>query len=108
MALKNMAQTAEEAKEYGGAIASGEGDKYPYGLCLQLSNSTLEKLGWTKLPAVGSTVTVIAQATVVSTGERQEQDGDTEQNVSLQITDMDLGASSIAASDKSNADKLYS
>lgn len=89
--MKNMALTAEEAKEYMNPVQSpGDGPKYPYGLCLCLDNDTLEKLGITTLPEVGQVMELKALAIVTSVGMNQEQDGDKRQRADLQITDMEL------------------
>lgn len=89
--MANMMLTAEEAKEYNGTCAPSEdAPKYPYGLALSLNDGSMKKLGITSLPAVGSTVRITAAATVTGVGMSQQQDGDAEQRVELQITDMDL------------------
>lgn len=92
MNLVNMQQTEEEAKEYGMVSAPGDAPKYPHGLCLCLNDGTLEKLGIKELPAVGSTLLVMAHATVTSVRSSQQMDGDKESGVDLQITEMALSA----------------
>lgn len=91
--MVNLQLTPEEAKDNGIAVATkaGDGPRYPYGLCLYLDNATLKKLGIEGLPEVGSVLNVAAKATVVSVGMNQQQDGDKEKRVELQITDMALG-----------------
>lgn len=80
----------------------GDAPAYPYGLRLCLDTETLEKLGITDLPRVGTVITLQARAEVVSTGVNQEQDGDKRMHCDLQITDMALDGG-----DKSPAQKLY-
>lgn len=94
MSLVSMALTAEESTAYNSPVAASPGDapKYPYGLCLELNDETLKKLGITTLPAVGSTVLIMAHATVQSVSASQQVDGDKEQRTSLQITEMALSA----------------
>lgn len=77
------------------APSPGDGPAYPYGLSLCLDTETLEKLGYSEPPAVGSKLTVTALVTVTSTGVNQQQDGDKRQHCDLQITDMELGAADI-------------
>lgn len=99
----SMQLSAEEAKEQTSCEPKpGDGPRYPYGLCLYLDDETLAKLGITELPAVGSILTISAQATVTSVGMSQQQDGDKEQRAELQITDMEL-----APPRKSAATVLY-
>lgn len=92
MALTNMQLDAEEAQEQYGMAAPKPEDmpKYPYGLCLCLDDSTLEKLGITSLPKPGDTVMITAKAVVRSVSANAQMDGDSEASVSLQITDMQL------------------
>lgn len=107
MALKDMAMTADEAKE---TLLSpektdvGEAPKYPYGLSLDLGGMTLEKLGVTNLPAVGSEVQITAVARVTRVSAYDEQDG-IEQCVGLQITSMEMNTNGAGTS--SAAQKLY-
>ena len=87
----NMKLTREESDQ---AVAidtkPGDGPAYPWGLCIHLDTETLEKLGFTEPPAVGSTLVLQARVTVTSVGMNQQQDGDKEQRAELQITDMEL------------------
>lgn len=94
MELANMQMSPEAAKEYAGGIAADPGNapKYPYGLCICLNDDSLKKLGISDLPAVGGTFMVMAQVTVSSVRSSQQQDGDKERSVDLQITDMALEA----------------
>lgn len=93
MNLTSMQISAEEAKEYTGAVAEpGNAPKYPWGLCVELNDESLKKLGITELPAVGSTLLLMAHVTVQSVSASQQVDGDKESRASLQITEMALGA----------------
>lgn len=89
--MKDMSLTADEAKEYNHLCYPGDGDgpKYPYGLCLDLGNATLQKLGITDLPQVGTKINISAVAQVVSVEQRQEQDGKNTTRMSLQIVEME-------------------
>lgn len=96
MGMTNMAMTAEEAKEYGGpCVAAGdapEGPKYPYGLQLCLNDGSLEKLGITELPKVGTELLVMAKVRVTGVRSSEQQGGDKEDTIDLQVTDMALSA----------------
>jgi len=67
---------------------------YPYGLCLSLNEESISKLGLDKLPSVGSTVTVMAKATVVRAAINESlltgQTSTPERNLELQITDLEV------------------
>lgn len=93
MNLTSMEMSAAEAEAYAGPCAA-DGDKpmYPYGLCIELNDESLKKLGITDLPAVGGTLLLMAHVQVVSVGMSQQIDGDKEQRTSLQITEMALSA----------------
>jgi hypothetical protein len=94
MEMTSMQMSAEEAKEYGGLVSADAGNapKYPYGLCLCLNDGSLQKLGITDLPPVGSELMVMAKTVVTSVRSSQQMDGDKESGVDLQITDMALSA----------------
>lgn len=68
----------------------GDQPEYPWGLCITLNTEVLQKLGLTDLPAVGSSITLSAIAQVQSTSQYNEQDGDKNTEVRLQITDMEI------------------
>lgn len=87
--LINMENTAAEAKEQVSPVADG-GPKYPWGLNICLNDDSLEKLGVTSLPAVGTEVTIVAKATVASTSENATEGNGTRSSMDLQITDMQL------------------
>lgn len=101
----NMKMSAEEAKE---GYNSGMMDQpeYPYGLCISLDDGSLEKLGITALPKVGSEMQITARCVVTSVGSNQVQGGDLESRVSLQITDMSVGQTE-ASQNNSHATMLY-
>lgn len=94
--MLNMQLTKTEAKEESGNEPYLP--KYPYGLCLYLDDETLEKLGITELPKVGTVMTLTAQVKVTSVRSSETQTekskGETDENtnssVDLQITDMEL------------------
>jgi len=91
MAMKDLKITKKEAKTKSESMVIGSPDqeRYPYGLRLDLSNDTLEKLGMTKLPAVGTVLMFEAKAKVV--GSRQSAtEGSENRSVELQITHIDL------------------
>lgn len=102
--MVSMQLTAAEAKEYSVGGSNEDLPKYPYGLCLYLDDDSLKKLGMTSTPEVGAAMKLTAKVMVVGVGMDQQQDGDKEQRVSIQITDMELAA---AVSGPSTASVLY-
>lgn len=97
--MKDMKLTQAEAKEMFSCEPSpGNTPKYPYGLSLCLDSRSLDKLGMDTLPEPGTQVIVKALATVTSVRMYQQQDGDKERGLDLQITDLEIG------SGKSDAD----
>lgn len=78
---------------------------YPYGLCVDLSEESIEKLGIDKLPDVDTAYTLTAKVTVSNVGDRKNADG-RYRNMSLQIEAMAL-SDAPADEGKSDADKLY-
>ena len=88
--LINMEMSKEEAKEYNNGPSESEAPKYPWGLCIQLNDESLKKLGVDKLPQAGTEVTIIAKAQVSRVSENQTQGGESEASMELQITDMTM------------------
>ena len=102
MNMVNMKTSSEEAKECCEPVGC-DAPEYPYGLCIDLNDDSLDKLGITALPAVGTVVTIQAQAIVTATSSNSRQGGDQEMRASLQITDM-----AVTLDDgKSSAQRLY-
>jgi hypothetical protein len=85
--LINMQMSAEEAQEET-QPKPADAPKYPWGLCIDLDDETIEKLGLSKLPDAGTEVHLVAKAVVSSTSQYDTQGGETESRMSLQITDM--------------------
>ena len=88
--LINMENTPQEAAQQVGVPAAADGPKYPWGLCITLSDDSIEKLGVKTLPSAGTEVTIVAKATVTGTSERQTEGEGTKQSMDLQITDMQI------------------
>lgn len=101
MAMVNLKNDPKESDKSTMLAPAYEEPAYPYGLQILLCDDVLEKLGM-ELPTVGGTVTFTAVAKVVSVSQYEEAkaDADTDdkggssvdRSVSLQITDMDMGA----------------
>jgi hypothetical protein len=107
MKLVSMKLSAKEAKEDCGMTAPGDTKdlpRWPWGLRLTLDDEVLTKLGL-ELPDVGDTVTITAQAHVVSVNSSERQ-GETNRSVELQITDLAIGAES-RPDDAKTAKALY-
>lgn len=85
--LINMQMSAEEAQEQTQPTPA-DAPKYPWGLCLDLDDETLTKLGLNGLPAVGTEVHLVAKAVVTRTSEYESQGNESEASMGLQITDM--------------------
>jgi hypothetical protein len=81
-----------------------EKPEYPYGLCIELDEESLGKLGVTELPKVGATMTITAKVFVKTTSAYTNMDEGEEKRVQLQITDMEIAA---PTKSKSAANALY-
>lgn len=99
----NMAREVSETDE--GYATPMEQSKYPYGLCIHLDDDTLQKLGITTPPPVGSSMLLQAQVMVTSTSSDVMSDGEVEGRLTLQITDMELSAPAKSASNVLWGDK---
>lgn len=69
--------------------------EYPYGLRLNLDHETLEKLGIKELPKMGAKVNLEAIAEVVSVSSHANMEGEVENCICLQITDMEFKKTSM-------------
>jgi|688.fasta_scaffold08511_12 hypothetical protein len=104
--MVNIAYTPEETADEQGE-AKIVNSKYPYGTSLYLDEDTLAKIGIAKLPEVGSQLRMQILVTVTSVSQRQEADGETCQNVELQVTDMEVTGTEGQANSTEQANKLY-
>lgn len=103
MPMVNLKMSREERKEYAEVTADPNEPQYPYGLCIDLDDDTLEKLGITTMPAVGTAVQFTARAVVKSTSSNQYDGNEPESRMTLQITDMEVGDASRSATDSATA-----
>lgn len=102
--MKSMKMSAEERKNGGPETAAVPKEDYPYGLRVRLNSDSIEKVGMTELPKVGTKMVMLARVEVVSTGQYQTDSGK-DQNMELQITHLDFGPDDEEGETKS--DKLY-
>jgi hypothetical protein len=63
---------------------------YPYGLRIELSDESMKKLGLESLPTVGTKMELHAIVVVERASQNETKEGK-RQDMSLQITDMELG-----------------
>lgn len=108
--LVSMKMDPKEAEEYAGptSLAAKDQPAYPWGLCVNLENDSLEKLGMTDLPEVGATLQLTARVTVTSVSSNQTEGNEPRRCVNLQITDMALGpAPAEPSATKSATKQLY-
>lgn len=98
MTMVNMKMSSEEAKETNAIAGPDETDapRYPYGLCIDLDDGSMEKLGIKDLPAVGAEMTIMAKVVVKSVSSNQYEGSDAESRMSMQITDMEISGTSKA------------
>ena len=81
----DLAYTKAEAKEY--AVGpSGGASKYPWGMCIRLEKTELDKLGIKELPGVGDEFHMVIIAKVTQVMQQSGPDEDDHKNVALQIT----------------------
>jgi hypothetical protein len=99
--LTNMAFTKAEIKERHSpkveACGSYMGDKYPYGLRLDLNNEALKKLGLKSLPKPGKAMTLTAKVRVVASRMSERENGKPDRNLELQIVQLALDSDASSA-----------
>ena len=105
MAMINM-MSKPEREEMPGEVETDE-PKYPYGLCLSLCKESMEKLGITSLPKVGSEMMINAKVYVKSTRAYETMEDGDEMGMELQITDMEIMPAEGQANNEQRASMLY-
>ena len=93
MALINMKQDKEEAREGTCAADPTDAPRYPWGLELSLNEKDMAKLGVTSPPAPGTEMMITAKVMVTSASQRQTQGEQVEMSSCWQITDMEVSTS---------------
>lgn len=110
MQLVSMKKSAEEMRDdKSDACCAPSGDQpaYPYGLRIDLNDESLAKLGITTLPAVGTTMKLLAVVEVSSASQYESEQGK-DRNICLQITEMALDTGAPAARSEGDiASSLY-
>ncbi len=104
-----MVSTKMDKKNATESLACAPGDPsdapmYSYGTLITLDDELLKRLGITELPPVG-TVFMLTAAVEVTGARSSQRQGKQDSSIDMQITDMELGASGKADSDR--AKKLY-
>lgn len=84
----SMKLTKAEMKEEKAETSMPYSSEYPWGLQISLDESSLKKLGITKLPGVGDQLSFDIQCKVTSVSANDSEETGERQNVSMQITDM--------------------
>jgi hypothetical protein len=95
--LTPMAYTAAELKEEKKEMAigcNGQPNPYPWGLCLHLEDSALQKLSIKELPRVGTTMRIVAECEVTNVAQSSGRNMDDRRTVGLQITAMQISQES--------------
>ena len=66
------------------AVSAGKGPRFPHGLTISLNDDSMEKLGFGKLPAVGTEMIVVGVGKVTRASENRGQHG-VDRDVSIQL-----------------------
>jgi len=74
----------KKAREESYKLPSPDGEDYPYGLNIRLSQEELTKLGIKELPEAGDEIMLEAVATVISTSNN-ERNGKSDRSIELQL-----------------------
>jgi len=91
MALTDMKRDAADMESEDDAMPADDEGQYPYGLNICLDKDELDKVGITKLPAIGAEFTGSFVAQVTRISQSADMSGsDESMSMSLQITMLDL------------------
>ena len=88
--MKSMKLTKSESTEAMPMEAKSDAPAYPYGLRLELNDESMKKLGLEELPEVGETMMLKAKVVVERVSQNDTKDGGKRQDMSLQITEMEI------------------
>jgi hypothetical protein len=89
--MKSMKLTKSESTDEAMPVeANHDAPAYPYGLRLELNDESMKKLGLEELPEVGETMMLTAKVVVERVSQNDTKDGGKRQDMSLQITDMEI------------------
>lgn len=100
--MVSMKMSDEERSEYNDTVMSGQ-PLYPWGLCINLDDDSLKKLGIEKLPELDQVMEMKIKVQVTSVNSRKESNDEDESSCSMQITDMEM----VESGSKDAAQKLY-
>ncbi len=100
--LVDLKLSKSERKEAIKPPSEYSGPQYPYGLCLDLNEDTLEKLGIKDLPGVGDEMHFIAVAHVTSARSSEYEESGLSKSICLQISDMAIIKREKASEDSPN------
>jgi len=86
-----MKVTRSEAEQKN-VIGPMDAPEYPWGLKLSLDEEALKKLALGEMPAVGTKLKIEANVEVCDVSQYESKEGGVRRSLSLQITDLGLGA----------------
>lgn len=88
MSLTSMKMSKRDSK--GECAIDCSDSKYPYGIRINLDNHSLDKLGISKLPEVGTEMIVVGVGVVESANERKRRKG-IDRDISIQLQRLEVG-----------------
>lgn len=87
--LTDMKLSKKQAKNEVCCTDDEKGPRYPYGLGVSLDDDSLKKLGFSKLPAVGTEMIVVGIGRVTRASESRSQSG-VNRDVSIQLERVEI------------------
>lgn len=104
--MVSLKMSAKDQKEDYGTVPAKERPEYPYGSKLCFNTDEVKKLGIEGMPA-GQVVSLTAKAFVGYVSASQEADGETNQRMEIQITDIEITPVKGKKSADEMAESLY-
>lgn len=102
MDLKSMQMSSDDQKKYSQPTALSDAPEYPYGLVINLDETSIKKLG-ISLPEVGAVMKLEALVEVCSVSKYETNKGEADRSLGLQITAMAIGLSKKGSDDVGKA-----
>ncbi len=87
--LVDMKMSKKQSKGEVCCADDEKGPRYPYGLAINLNSDSLKKLGFSKLPAVGTEMRVVGVGRITRASENRSQRG-VDRDVNIQLEQVEV------------------
>lgn len=91
--MANMKMTKKRMREMGSPVSDSKRNHYPWGLNIHLEKEEMDKLSLDiKDLNIGDSLDISGKAEITSISQNADGEDNTSQNISLQITNLDVNS----------------